>query len=88
MVVATDEGVTFGVAWPSGRTEWDPVTGVIRVNEDTATIGDRVGVGGAAYDVDPERIGDFDWAHPPELECLGDRFWLAMGITTDLSGLE
>ena len=88
LFVIDDRGTRYGMAWPSGRTEWDPATQVIIVGEDAAHVGDRVGVGGVAREPTSEVVGQIDWEQPPSNECLGEKLWLAFGITTDLSNLE
>lgn len=88
LFVVADDGTTYGVAWPSGRTTWDPASQVLRVGQDEARVGDRLAVGGVGRDVSGELMRSIDWAQRPMDECLGDRLWLAIGLTTDLSDFE
>lgn len=88
LFVVADDGTIWSVAWPNGRTTWDPARRLLRVGQDEAQVGDRIGVGGAGRNASDELVQSIDWAQSPKPECVGDRLWLAGAMTTDPSNFE
>jgi hypothetical protein len=79
------DGTTYGVAWPSDRTDWDAATSEIVVGESRVAVGDIVSVGGGPLDLTSENVGDpgWGWVEAPRVECLGDRFFFASSVTRE-----
>lgn len=83
-LVARD-GTTYGLAWPSGRAQWDPVASAIVMDDARAGIGQDVWIGGGPADVTAQNLNDprWEWVQPPRVECLGEQFWIASSISTE-----
>ena len=79
------DGSLYGVAWPADHTEWDADTGIIRVRDNEAAIGDDVELGGAAHDIGPETVQGFDWVSRPRDECLGEAFVITGSLSTEIT---
>jgi hypothetical protein len=75
-----DDGTRYGIAWPAGRTSWDEEAGVVAIDDSSIRIGDRVELGGGAYDLSRGR--DYGFERQPTAECLGDMFFFAVSIST------
>ena len=84
LLVARD-GTTYGLAWPSGRTEWDVIAEEIAMDEARAGIGEDVWIGGGPAAVTATNLNDprWEWVQPPRVECLGEQVWIASSISTE-----
>jgi len=79
------DGAMYGLAWPAGRTRWDAATSEIVLGDSRAAIGEEVWVGGGPAALNAQRVNDprWEWVNPPQVDCLGDNFWIASSISTE-----
>ncbi len=71
---SSDEGTTYGVAWPADRTTWDAEANRLVVGELAAVPNEHVELG-AAHEENLEGL-----IVAPLPECMGDSFIYAGGI--------
>ena len=74
LFLLSDDGTTYGVAWPADRTTWEAGANRLVVGMLAAAPGDHVELG-AAHEDD---LGDLIVA--PRPECMGDSFVYAGGF--------
>ncbi len=75
-----DNGTAYGIAWPVGTT-WNADLRVVRVLNVSASVGDAVTLGGGAYLVSDQNVGDFKWVKRPRPQCYGERTFFVVGIS-------
>ena len=76
LFLASDDGSTYGVAWPADRTTWDAGANRLVVGKLAAAPGDHVELG-AAHEDDLDGL-----AVAPLPECMGDSFIYAGGFAS------
>jgi hypothetical protein len=75
-------GVTYGLAWPEGRTSWNAERNAIVINGEQTRIDGRVDVGAEVI----ELPGDAQtFAVRPLPECVGEKYALVSGFASDVT---
>jgi hypothetical protein len=66
-----------GLAFATAATSWDAAAGVLRIGGKSYSPGQRLSVGGSAFE---GNIAVLPWLSPPRPECAGDRLWIVSSV--------